>query len=178
MGIIAAIISFWLILKIKKVRFFFNRLIIALPLTGKISRSYNMANFCRTFGLLLKSDIKIVEAISITADTINNLVYKEELKNISVDITRGEEISKRLKEKPGIFPPIFSQMIAIGEKTGNLNETLFYLSDFYEKEIEEVSRNLSTILEPVLMIMMGIIVGFVAVSIITPIYEVTQGLRR
>jgi len=168
----------WLILKIKTVRFLLARLIISLPLVGKISRNYNVASFCRTLGLLLKSDIKVVEAVSITADTINNLIYKKELKHISANITKGEEISKNLKEKPNLFPLMLSQMIAIGENTGNLDETLLYLSDFYEKEIEELTKNLSTVLEPALMVLMGIIVGFIAVSIITPIYEVTQGLKK
>ncbi|PIU98519.1 hypothetical protein COS61_00970 [Candidatus Wolfebacteria bacterium CG03_land_8_20_14_0_80_40_12] len=178
LGIIAFIVFMWLILKIKTVRFLLARLIISLPLVGKISRNYNVASFCRTLGLLLKSDIKVVEAVSITADTINNLIYKKELKHISANITKGEEISKNLKEKPNLFPLMLSQMIAIGENTGNLDETLLYLSDFYEKEIEELTKNLSTVLEPALMVLMGIIVGFIAVSIITPIYEVTQGLKK
>jgi type II secretory pathway component PulF len=68
-------------------------------------------------------------------------------------------------------------MIAVGETTGNLSETFLYLSEFYESEVGEITKNLSTVLEPVLMVAMGIIVGFVAISIITPIYEITQTLR-
>ena len=73
---------------------------------------------------------------------------------------------------------MLSQLIAIGETTGNLSDTLLYLSEFYENKVDEVTKNLSTILEPLLMIVMGAIVGFIALSIITPIYEVTQGLKR
>ena len=73
---------------------------------------------------------------------------------------------------------MLSQLIAIGETTGNLSDTLLYLSEFYENKVDEVTKNLSTILEPLLMIVMGTIVGFIALSIITPIYEVTQGLKR
>jgi type II secretory pathway component PulF len=69
-------------------------------------------------------------------------------------------------------------MVAVGEKTGNLSETFLYVSDFYEKEVDEIVKNLSVVLEPILMVTMGIIVGFVAVSIITPIYQVTQNLGR
>ncbi len=177
-GIVTAIILGWLILKISTIKFLTHRLVTYLPLFGNISQSYNMANFCRTLGLLLKSDIKVVEALSITANTLTNQVYKKELKAISLEIAGGEEISKHLGKKSHLFPPMLSQLIAIGETTGNLSDTLLYLSEFYENKVDEVTKNLSTILEPVLMIVMGAIVGFIALSIITPIYEVTQGLKR
>ncbi|MEK7495910.1 MAG: type II secretion system F family protein [Patescibacteria group bacterium] len=177
-GIVIAVILGWLILKISTIRFLTHRLITYLPLLGNISQSYNMANFCRTLGLLLKSDIKVVEALSITANTLTNQVYKKELKAISLEIAGGEEISKHLEKKSHLFPPMLSQLIAIGETTGNLSDTLLYLSEFYENKVDEVTKNLSTILEPLLMIVMGTIVGFIALSIITPIYEVTQGLKR
>ena len=73
---------------------------------------------------------------------------------------------------------MLSQLIAIGETTGNLSETLLYLSDFYETELDEITKNLSSVLEPILMIVMGVVVGFIAVSIITPIYEVTQYIKK
>ncbi len=176
-GIVIAVILGWFVLKISTIRFLTHRLITYLPLFGNISQSYNMANFCRTLGLLLKSDIKVVEALSITANTLTNQVYKKELKAISIEIASGEEISKHLEKKSHLFPPMLSQLIAIGETTGNLSDTLLYLSEFYENKVDEVTKNLSTILEPVLMIVMGAIVGFIALSIITPIYEVTQGLK-
>ncbi len=178
LGFLGMVILIWLILRIKAVRFLNDRIILMVPLIGNMSQNYNMANFCRTLGLLLKSDIKVVEAISITADTLTNLVYKKELKNISVDIARGEEISKHLEQKTRLFPSMLSQMVAIGENTGNLSETFLYLSEFYEKEVDETVKNLSNVLEPVMMVLMGAIVGFIAISIITPIYEITQNLRH
>lgn len=177
LGILIFIILSWILLKIKKIHYIFDRLILILPLFGRMTANYNMSNFCRTLGLLLKSDVKVVEAVSITADTIKNLVYKKELKEIAKDVTKGEEISRRLEEHQKIFPPMVSQMIAIGESTGNLSETLLYLADFYEKEVDDTAKNLSNILEPLLMILMGFLVGFIAISIITPIYEVTQSVK-
>ncbi|MFH1346918.1 MAG: type II secretion system F family protein [Spirochaetota bacterium] len=177
LGIIIIIIAAWLTLKIKPVRFFANRLILYMPLIGSISQNYNMANFCRTLSLLLKSDVKVVEALSITANSLTNLIYRKEFKEIAKEIASGEEISKHLKKRPHLFPLMLSQLIAIGETTGNLSETLLYLSEFHEKKLDETTKNLSTVLEPFLMVIMGAIVGFVALSIITPIYEVTQNLR-
>ena len=177
LGLAAFIIFMVLILKIKEVKLVFDRMILFIPLLGGLTINYNMSNFCRTLGLLLKSDIKVVEAISITSDTITNLVYKRELKNIAIAITKGEEISTQLTAKPGLFPAMVPQMIAVGENTGNLSENLIYLSEFYEKEVDDTTKNLSNTLEPILMVVMGIIVGFIAVSVITPIYQVSQGLQ-
>ncbi|MBI3459071.1 type II secretion system F family protein [Candidatus Azambacteria bacterium] len=177
-GIIGLIILTWLILKIEKVRFRVHQVILYLPLVGGLSQNYNMANFCRTLGLLLKSDIKIVEALSITADTTNNLVYRQELRHISGDISKGEEISRHLEKNNHLFPIMLSQLVSIGETTGNLTDTLLYLSEFYENRFDETIKNLSIVLEPFLMIIMGTIVGFVAISIITPIYEITQNIRH
>lgn len=177
LGIIVFIIAFIFLLRIKAIRYIFHRLILMLPVIGTISKDYNMANFCRTFGLLLKSDVKVVEAMSITSETLTNLVYRKKLREVAVQITQGEEISKHLEKSSKIFPAMVSQMIAIGEATGNLSETLVYLSDYYEAEVEEQTKNLSTIIEPVLMIFMGIIVGFIALSIVGPIYQVSQGLK-
>jgi type IV pilus assembly protein PilC len=178
LGFVLFIIAVLLLHKMKLVHLLFDKIILGVPLFGKMSQNYNAANFCRTLGLLLKSDVKVVEAISTTADSLSNLAYRNELKKISLEVTKGEEISKQLEKNARLFPSMLSQMVAVGEKTGNLSETFLYVSDFYEKEVDEIVKNLSVVLEPILMVVMGIIVGFVAVSIITPIYQVTQNLGR
>lgn len=176
-AIVVLIIGFWLLLKLKPVHYAFDKFLFHLPLFGTMIINYNTANFCRTFGLLLKSDIKVVEALSITADTIPNLVYKNELKKIALAVTKGEEISIQLEKNPKVFPGMVAQMVAVGETTGNLSENLVYLSEYYEKEVDDLAKNLSTILEPVLMVIMGVVIGFIAISVISPIYQVSQGLN-
>ncbi len=177
-GLVVFIIAFWLLLKVRSVRYVWDKSLFYVPILGTMVVNYNVSNFCRTFGLLLKSDIKVVEAISITADTTANLVYKKELKEIALAITKGEEISVHLERRSRIFPGMVSQMVAVGENTGNLSENLVYLSEFYEKEVDDAAKNLSTILEPILMVFMGVVVGFIAISVVTPIYQVSQGLNR
>ena len=177
-GIVIAIIGVWLLTRIKIVRFLIQIFILRLPFVGDVTQNYNIANFCRTLGLLLKSDIKVVEALNITSETLTNLVYRKELKLMAQEIAKGEEISKRLNKNTHLFPAMLSQLVVIGETTGNLSETLLYLSEFYETKVEEATKNLSTILEPLMMLVMGAIVAFIAISIITPIYEVSQGLGR
>jgi len=176
-GLAIFIIFLWLILKIKIVKYIATRFLLVLPLVKRLSKHYNIANFCRTLGLLLRSDIKVVEALTITATTTNNLIYKEQISKIATGVSRGEEISQFLNNRTDLFPPMVGEMISIGEKTGNLSETLLYLSEFYENDVDDVTKNLSNILEPFLIIVMGVLIGFVALSIITPIYSVTQGLK-
>ncbi len=178
LGVIFFFLFVWLILKIKAVRYIYENLLIRTPFVGKLTLDVNMVNFCRTLGLLLNSDVKIVEAINITAKTTTNLVYRRELEVVAEEMTKGEEISRHLKERPNLFPAILSQMVEVGENTGNLSETFLYLAEVYEEELSDMTENLTNILEPVLMLTMGLVVGFVAISIITPIYEVTQTLSR
>ncbi len=176
-GVVMAIIAVWLLTRVQSIRFLIQSFLLRLPLVGGITQNYNIANFCRTLGLLLKSDIKVVEALNITAETLTNLIYKKEFKIIAQEIAKGEEISKHLEKNTHLFPAMLSQLVAIGETTGNLSETLLYLSEFYDNGVEETTKNLSTILEPFMMLIMGAVVAFIAISIITPIYEVSQSLR-
>ena len=116
-----------------------------------MARQMNMSNIARTLALLLKSGTKIVEAINITADTTQNLVYRYELER-AADLARtGEYLSKHFAGNERLFAPIMTNMIAVGENTGNLTENLAYLSEYYEETVDDFTKNLSTILEPVLL---------------------------
>lgn len=177
-GIFVIFIGFWLILKNKKIKFYYDYILLKLPFVGSIIININMANLTRTLSLLLKSGVKIVDSLETTANTLSNLVYQQELKKVAVEITGGGQISQYLFKRPNLFPIILSQMIEVGENTGNLSQTLLYLNNFYETEVDEITKNLSIILEPLLLIIMGVIVGFVAIAIITPIYTITQSVSR
>jgi len=177
-GIILFIILFRIALKyIEPLRFFTHHIILRLPLVGHLTKYYNMSNFCRTLGLLLKSGVNVVEAVTITGDTMANLVYKRECERMSKVVVKGERISTYIEGRPKYFPDFTGHLIAIGETSGSLSESLVYLSEMYEGDVSDMTKNLSNAIEPVLMIFMGLIVGFVAVSVITPIYEVTQHLQ-
>lgn len=163
--------------KIEAVRYASHGLILRLPLFGKMMRGYNLANFCRTLGLLLRSGIQVSAALEMTVETTGNLVYKRAYKDIHRAVMVGLPISNALSEHHRLFPDLLIHMVAIGETTGNLSNALTYLSEMYEAEVEEMTKNLSSAIEPVLMVTMGVLVGFIAVSIITPIYEITQNLH-
>ncbi|MDP3696511.1 MAG: type II secretion system F family protein [Candidatus Taylorbacteria bacterium] len=169
-----------LIFAYKKVRPFnlvMTRILIGVPIFGHLFQSYQMANLCRTFGTLLNCQVSIINAANITADATASLLYKREVYALGEEITKGRKISLYLEQRLGLFPEMVPQMVAIGETAGNLSQTLLYLSDYYEAEVSDITRNLSNSIEPVLLIVMGLIVGFVAVSVISPIYELTANIH-
>lgn len=169
-----------LIVTLKKsltAKLYLDILLLKIPLIKKIIRDYNMANLTRTMGLLLRGSISMSEALPIVEKTTSNLVYKQELRILSQVVNRGEKISTHLVKRREFFPDIVTQIISVGEHSGNLSNSLIYLSEMYETEIDDLTKNIGNMVEPVLMIVMGLIVGFIAISIITPIYGITQHLQ-
>lgn len=151
-------------------------ILLRLPLFGALIRDYNLANSLRTLGLLLKSDVGVIRSMELVAASTRNLVYRRTFTDATRQIVLGKTVAEQFRTAPYLFPPLVPQMISVGESTGNLSSSLQFLSNLYEEEMNETTKNLTTLLEPVLMIIMGIIVGFIAISIITPIYSITQNL--
>ena len=176
--IVLLIVFTVLIKKNETIHFYFHKFLLKIPIIGKIIRDYNMANFTRTMGLLLKSGVTMGDALQISVKITQNLVYKNEFKTLGFTVNRGAKISMHLNRRRDYFPDIVTQIISVGEQSGNLSNSLMYLSDMYEAEIDDFTKNLSSLVEPVLMIVMGILVGFIAISIITPIYGITQQLHK
>ncbi len=176
--IIAIVVALLVLRRMEPTRFVLHRIMLSLPIFGNISIEYNMANITRILGMLLKSGEKIVQAVSITADASSNLVYRKALRESVAEIQKGKTLYAYFEEHEQLFPPTISRMIEVGEKTGNLDNNLAYLAEFYENEVDEVTKNLSGILEPILLVVMGVMVGFVALAIITPIYGITSGLKQ
>ena len=145
-------------------------------MVGDVIKNYNLANSTRAMGLLLKSGITLAETLEITTRVTGNLVYKGEFKKLANVANRGVKMSVYLATNRALFPDVLTQIVSVGEHSGNLSHSLIYLSELYEAEVDDFTKNLSSMIEPVLMIIMGIMVGFIAISIITPIYSITQNL--
>ena len=176
-GLIVFISAFVFIYKYSaKLRKICDQVIINLPVVGKISRSYNCANFCRTLSLNLRSGVSLHNSLQITASVLGNCLYKNASLKFAESTLRGEKISQTMKQYPHIFSGMIGQIISIGETTGKLADSLSYLGEQYEEEVGEQTKNLSESIEPILLLTMGILVGVIAISIITPIYEVTKYL--
>ncbi|KPJ55099.1 hypothetical protein AMJ47_01065 [Parcubacteria bacterium DG_72] len=176
-GIIALLISLFLISRLRPIKLINHSIILKAPISRKIVRFFNLAVFSRTLGILIKSGVPIVGALNITFGTLNNLIYQNQIKKLILKVEKGEKISDNLA-KTSLFPSTFSRVIEVGEKTGNLENSLLYLADYYEQEVDNTSQRLSIILEPILLITIGLVVGFIAISIITPIYQITRGLQQ
>jgi len=161
---------------IKITRFYLHRIIFFMPFFGTTNKNSNLAEFSRIFFTLLKSGVPILEALDICNETITNEVYKKYLKLVRAGVERGEKLNQSFKAFPRVFPSIFSQMILVGEKSGTLEESMSYLAEFYEEEADSALKNFSVILEPILLILVGLFVAFIALSIITPIYQFTSNL--
>jgi type II secretory pathway component PulF len=160
----------------ERVREWGDQALLRMPFAGRMARAYNQAGVCRTLGLLLKAGVSVPIAMSIMAQSTHNRVYRAAYARAAATLPAGERLSQALARESRLFPDLMSHMAGIGEATGNLSGTLLYLAGAYESEVDELAKNLSSSMEPALMLVMGSIVGFVAVSVITPIYGITQHL--
>jgi type IV pilus assembly protein PilC len=153
-----------------------HSLLLKLPVFSSIMRKINLAKFSRTFSSLLKTDIPIVQAFQITATTLSNVLYRQAIEDAAERVKKGVSISGIIKDYPKLFSPLIIQMTTVGEETGTLDSILDELADFYEEDVDRTMSSLSTIIEPILMLMLGGGVGGLAVSIILPIYSLTQSV--
>ena len=115
----------------------------------------------------------ILEALKISGETASNAVHREAVKNVVLKLEKGASLSKAL-ETEGVFPPIIPQMVKVGEETGKMDEVLTKVSEFFEMEVDQEVKNLTTALEPIIMVVLGVMVGGLMIAIILPIYSITD----
>lgn len=154
----------------------FDRFKLVLPLIGDLIRKREIAKFARTLGTLLGNGVQILKALDITEDVITNQVLKEDIQGFAENIKEGEKLSTRMSESP-LFPPVAVNMVAVGEETGNLETTLQRVADTFEAETERVIKTLTTIIEPVMIVFMAVIVGFIVFAMIMPIFQISQNIH-
>ncbi len=172
--LIFIIVALKLIHKTDKGKSFFHYLILKSPIMGNISRKINLARFSRTMSSLLKTDIPIIKCFEITAKVVGNVHYKKSLLKAAEDIKKGLPISQSVSKFPKLFTPMIIQMITVGEESGEVDTVLKEIASFYEEDIDQTMKNLPQIIEPLLILVLGIGVGAMAVSIIMPLYSLTQ----
>lgn len=150
-----------------------DELLFKLPIIGKLRKGMILTEFTRTLGLLIGSGILIVEAIEVTTKSLNSPNYEEKMKEVSKEVEKGLPLATALA-KTEIFPPLLPQMVAVGEETGKLDEVLGKVSTYFEQEADTAVKGLTTAIEPLIMIVLGVGVGFLMLAIIMPIYNLTS----
>jgi type IV pilus assembly protein PilC len=161
----------WRSLRITKVREGVDKLVIRLPVFGVLIKKLNVARFCRTLAYMVMSGVSITRSLEITSGVLGNSVYKKAVFASSAEVQKGKPLNEIFKAHPKIFQPIVTQMIQVGEETGKLADLLLRLAIFFEEDVNNTTKNLSTIIEPILMVIIGGVVAFFAISMLQPIYS-------
>ena len=164
--------GFFLFIKTSPGKRLSDAFIIHSPVLGGISKKVYTARFSRTLSSLIKGGVPILEALQVVSDIMGNHYYKESLKAAQEGVRRGEPLFRILGGYPSLYTPLIIQMLEVGEETGKLSDILERLAVFYEEEVNQITKNLSSIIEPILMLVIGVAVGFFAISMIQPIYNV------
>ncbi len=149
---------------------------LRMPVFGTLAKKSALARFSRTLGLLLSSGVNIVEAVEITKGTAGNAVIEEILDETRENIEVGESIHSTLARYPKVFPPMVASMVAIGEETGALDAMLEKVADFYEREVDETVSSLTALIEPVIIIFLGLIVGTIVAGMFLPLFQIINTL--
>ncbi len=178
-GIILLFIGVRFLIVIPKVKLHWDRLLLSLPIIGTFLQSVELSFLCRNLGIMLKSGLTITTALDTQYNATSNLVFKHYFKLISEEVEKGKSMSEKMSEKQFRYiPPLMAKMVGVGEKTGKLDESFLYLGDFYSEEVDNSSKNFSTMLEPIILLGVGIAVAFMAFAIISPIYEFTGSVQK
>jgi len=179
LGCFLVLLLSYFVIQLRSIRPHWHRLLLHLPVLGAFLKNVYLSSFCRNLGIMLESSIPIAEALEICSQGLSNEVFKADIKKISQAVRQGKSIEEALnKEHFFEFPSLLKKMVGVGEKTGHLEENLVYLGDFFEKEVDSTSKDFANILEPILLLGIGLVVGFVALAIISPIYQLTGSIRR
>jgi len=168
--ILAAVIKVACSFSVSKRLFYYIQL--KLPFFGKLYKKINASRFARITSSLLNAGISVSDSLKITSGTLPNVFYKESLLAAAKEVQAGKTLQESLEKFDFLYPLLVTQMIEIGEETGSSGEILSKLADFYEEDVDNATKNVSSIIEPVLMIVIGIAVGFFAISILMPMYSI------
>lgn len=152
---------------------FMDKLALRLPIFGKLIQAFELANFTRTMTLLIKSGMDIVDIMTLTSKSINNYWIKQGLVDAILEVKKGVAISLPLSQNK-YYPPLISRMIAVGEETGKLDVVLEKLNEYYAREVKYMTDNLASLMEPVMILVLGGVVGFIAIAVYGPMFSLWQ----
>jgi len=163
-------------LKTKKGRFFYDAALLKIPMINNVIKISSLVDLTRTLSILIGAGVSILDSLDIVKETSENLVYQKAFSNIYKQVEKGVSLADAMKEEE-IFPPILVQMTQVGEQTGNLDDTLARISTYFEMESELAVKTMTTLIEPAILVFLGLGVGFLVMSVITPIYNLTSSFK-
>jgi type IV pilus assembly protein PilC len=170
-GLVVILVGTKFSLRYPKVRLAFDKLKLRLPLLGNLIKKSSVSRFTRTLSTLISSGVSILDALDITSKTAGNMVLQNAIRRSMMSIAEGETITAPLKET-GVFPPMVIQMISVGEKTGGMDEMLSKIADFYDEEVDAAVAALTSIIEPVIIVFMGIVIGGIMIAMYLPMFDI------
>jgi len=162
---------FWLSLKTERVKRIMDNLFLKFPIISPLIKKTNSAYTVRTLGSLIAGGVPIVRSLKIVSETLGNIYYKNAILEAAEKVKKGERLSESLAVYQDIYPPIVFQMIKVGEETGETSKILQKLADFFEEEVGNATKNITSIIEPILMLIIGAVIGFFAISMVQPMYS-------
>ena len=176
LGLIGSVAGFIYLLKTKWGKISTSWLVVRLPVIGTLAKETNSARTARTLSSLLNSGVDVIQSIQITEEVLQNVFYKKILAEAAERVEKGTALSEVFVERKDLYPVLVGEMILVGEETGQIAGMLGELAIFYETEVERKTKDLSTIIEPLLMVVIGGGVGFFALALIAPIYSISDGI--
>lgn len=177
-GLLALILIIILLARIYAVRLAWHKLMLKVPFVGSLIRELCMSRFAGNLHALLAAGLSIVKCLDIVAKTVPNLYYRQEILKMATELEKGKSLSDSMSSRPRLFSSLSIQLCHVGEETGELENILIKVEEYYEERVNNVLANLSTIIEPVLLVLVGVAVGFIALSVISPMYELTQSFAE
>jgi type IV pilus assembly protein PilC len=163
-------------IKTKRGRRQFHSVILKIPGINTIIKKVAIARFARTFSALMGAGVAVLESLEVTSRAVGNVLYEEAIRTAAIEVKNGRSLSA-VVEKNELFPPIVSQMLSVGEETGQTDTVLIKVADFYEEEVDLAIESISSIIEPVMIVVMGGMVGLIAASVMTPIAQLSQNVK-
>lgn len=175
-GLIASVVGVVAALRTTAGHWFSSWVVPRLPVIGKMAKETNAARTARTLSSLLASGVDVIRALEITARVVQNYYYRDIILEASARVEKGSPLSEVFIEREDLYPVLVGEMILVGEETGNIAQMMKDLAIFYENEVEQKTKDLSTIIEPILMVVIGAVVGFFALAMIAPIYSIGDSI--
>ncbi|RTZ99994.1 MAG: type II secretion system F family protein [Deltaproteobacteria bacterium] len=172
-GVILFVVAFVGFYRTEKGQLIIDSLILRLPVLGPLARKAAIAKFTRTMGTMLSSGVSILDALDIVAKTSGNRKIENAVYSIRSAIVSGQPMAEPMVES-GVFPPMVSQMTAVGESTGALDAMLGKIADFYDEEVDQAVENLTTLIEPLMMVFLGVVIGGIVISMYLPIFKMAS----